>query len=184
MNIRNATAADMPRIMEIYAYAREYMAAHGNPNQWGGTNWPPEELIRDDIEHGKSYVCENDSNIVGVFFFDQGKDIEPTYRVIEDGEWLSDTPYGVMHRIASDGSVKGVGTFCFSWAYEQCPHLRADTHPDNTIMQNLLTRLGFEKRGIIHVVEDDYPRYAYEIADKDIDDFDEDIHSPCLRFQK
>jgi hypothetical protein len=29
-------------------------------------------------------------------------------------------------------------------------------------MQQLLSKLGFEKRGIIHVEEDDYPRYAYE----------------------
>ena len=51
-------------------------------------------------------------------------------------------------------------------------------------MQNLLTKLGFEKREIIHVAEDDYPRYAYELTDGDADDFDDDIHSPCLRFQK
>lgn len=128
MIIRNATAADLPRIMEIYAYARDYMAAHGNPNQWGGTNWPPEELISSDIEQGKSYVREHEGRVVGVFYYDQGRDIEPTYRRIEDGEWLSDGPYGVIHRIASDGSVKGVGAYCFRWAYEQCPNLRADTH--------------------------------------------------------
>ena len=162
MIIRKATAADLPRIMEIYAQAREYMAAHGNPNQWGPTSWPPEELILEDISAGKSYVCEHEAGVVGVFYYDHGKDIEPTYRVIEGGKWLSDEPYGVIHRIASDGTVKGVGTFCFNWASEQCPHLRADTHPDNTIMQNLLIRMGFEKRGIIHVIEDDYPRYAYE----------------------
>jgi len=162
MNIRKAAAADLPRIMEIYAHARAYMAAHGNPNQWGPTNWPPEELIRKDIAAGKSYVCEHEGKAVGVFYYDQGKDIEPTYRIIEDGKWLSDEPYGVIHRIASDGTMKGGGTFCFNWASEQCPHLRADTHPDNKIMQNMLTKLGFERRGIIHVIEDDYPRYAYE----------------------
>jgi len=29
-------------------------------------------------------------------------------------------------------------------------------------MQGLLEKLGFERRGIIHVTEDEYPRYAYE----------------------
>ena len=164
MEIRQSTEDDLPRIMEIYAHAREYMAMHGNPHQWGETNWPPEELIREDIRCGKSFVCTNAGNIAGVFFFDQGEDIEPTYRSIDDGEWLDDSPYGVIHRIASDGSVRGVGAFCFSWAYERCPHLRADTHPDNMPMQNLLTKCGFEKCGIIHVEEDDYPRYAYELA--------------------
>ena len=50
----------------------------------------------------------------------------------------------------------------FNWAFEQCGHLRMDTHTDNVIMQKLLTKLGFTRCGIIYVVEDDYPRYAYE----------------------
>ena len=37
-----------------------------------------------------------------------------------------------------------------------------DTQTDNVIMQNLLKKMGFIKCGIIYVVEDDYPRYAYE----------------------
>ena len=60
MRIRHAEEKDIPRMMEIYRYAREFMAAHGNPNQWGPTNWPPEELIRRDIRKEHSYVCEND----------------------------------------------------------------------------------------------------------------------------
>ena len=38
MEIRRSTEQDFDRIMEIYAYARGFMAAHGNPNQWGPTN--------------------------------------------------------------------------------------------------------------------------------------------------
>ena len=162
MQIRKAAEGDISRIMDIYAHAREYMAANGNPKQWGETNWPPEDLIRDDISRGNSYVCEHDGRVVGVFYFICGKDIEPTYEVIEDGQWINDEPYGVVHRIASDGSLKGVGTFCINWAFEQCGHLRIDTHTDNKQMQGLLEKLGFERRGIIYVVEDDYPRYAYE----------------------
>lgn len=162
MNVRKAVIKDISEIMEIYARAREFMAAHGNPNQWGPTNWPPRDLVLEDIRTGRSYLCEHEGRIVGVFFFDHGKDIEPTYRVIESGDWIGNDEYGVVHRIASDGSVKGVGKFCINWAYEQCGHLRMDTHGDNTIMQDLLAGLGFQKCGIIYVVEDDYPRYAYE----------------------
>ena len=50
--------------MEIYAYAREFMARKGNPNQWGPTNWPPEALIHNDIIEGTSYVCLNGGNKV------------------------------------------------------------------------------------------------------------------------
>ena len=54
MYIRKAAEGDLPRMMEIYAAARRFMAAHGNPNQWGPTNWPPEERIRADIAEGNT----------------------------------------------------------------------------------------------------------------------------------
>ena len=163
MRIRKTTLQDLDRVMEIYAYARQFMAHRGNPNQWGPTNWPPETLIRKDISEGSSYVCENKAgNVIGTFFFVHGPDIEPTYRNITDGDWLDDSPYGVMHRIASDGSEKGVGAFCINWAYEQCGHLRIDTHGDNTVMQNLVRKLGFVHCGTIYVLEDNAPRLAYE----------------------
>ena len=82
--------------------------------------------------------------------------------MIEDGDWIGSGPYGVIHRIAGDGSVKGIGTFCINWAYEQCGHLRIDTHEDNYVMQNLLKKLGFERCGIIHIVEGNAPRIAFE----------------------
>ncbi len=150
-------------MQEIYAYARSFMAEHGNPNQWGPTNWPPEALLRQDIRDGHSYVClDEDGRVIGTFFFIFGEDIEPTYRVIEDGAWLGDGPYGAVHRVASDGSRPGIGAFCINWAYGQCGHLRIDTHGDNVVMQNLLKKLGFTHCGTIHVEEDNYPRLAYE----------------------
>ena len=163
MNIRKTTEEDFDRVMQIYDRARDFMARTGNPNQWGPTKWPPEALIHDDIRNGSSYVCIDDAErIVCVFYFTQGEDIEPTYREISDGAWLDESAYGVVHRIASDGTIKGIGQLCINWAFEQCGHLRIDTHADNVIMQNVLTRLGFTRCGIIYVVEDDYPRYAYE----------------------
>lgn len=162
MEIRNTTLEDLPRVMEIYAKARAFMAAHGNPRQWGPTNWPPEALIRQDIAEKHSYVCLNDAgSIVGVFYHHSGVDIDSTYRKIEEGHWSSDGAYGVVHRIAADGE-KGVGSFCINWALNQCGCLRIDTHPDNTVMQGMLKKLGFRQCGIIHVVEDNDPRYAYD----------------------
>lgn len=163
MEIRHSTEQDLGRIMDIYAFARKFMAEHGNPNQWGPTCWPPKDLIRDDIRQGNSYVCVNESgNVIGTFFFIQGKDIEPTYREITDGAWMDDRPYGVVHRIATDGSEKGIGAMCINWAFEQCGHLRIDTHGDNIVMQNLVKKLGFIHCGTIYVEEDNYPRLAFE----------------------
>lgn len=162
MEVRHSTEQDFDRIMEIYAGARKFMAENGNPNQWGPTNWPPEDLIHRDIENGKSYVCICDGNIVGTFFYTAGEDPEPDYRVIEDGDWRDHSAYGVVHRIASDGSVKGTGRFCLEWAYRQCGHLRIDTHKDNRVMQSLLGKLGFVQCGTVYAPEDHSPRLAYE----------------------
>ncbi len=163
MEIRHSVKEDLPRMMEIYAYARKFMAMQGNPNQWGRNNWPPEELIREDIDSNNSYVCVNDKDeVIGTFFYVFGRNIDPTYDVIEDGAWMDDSAYGVIHRLASDGSEKGIGQFCIEWAFKKCRHLRIDTHPDNKIMQNIAHRLGFSKRGIIYVKQDTYPRIAYE----------------------
>ncbi|MBE6991525.1 MAG: GNAT family N-acetyltransferase [Ruminococcaceae bacterium] len=162
MEIRKSTETDFDAIMGIYAYARSFMAEHGNPNQWGPTNWPPEELIHSDIAAGNSYVCISDGRVVGTFYFIYGKDIDPTYAVIEDGDWLDNSPYGVVHRLAGDGSVKGIGEACLEWVSGQCGHIRVDTHGDNKVVQNLLKKLGFTHCGTIYVEEDDYPRLAFE----------------------
>ena len=163
LRVRHARPAELPRIMDIYAGARRFMADHGNPRQWGPTCWPPEKLIEKDIERGKCYVCVSEDGIEGVFYYDYGKDIEAGYLTIENGSWAGDAWYGVVHRIASAGRRSGVGAQILRWAMLEAGHLRIDTHPDNSVMQALLTRLGFERRGIIHVTEDNDPRYAYEI---------------------
>ena len=162
MMVRRSAEEDFPRIMEIYAHARRFMAEHGNPNQWGPTNWPPEDLIHLDIADGSSYVCISDNRIVGTFFFTQGEDIEQTYQLIEGGEWKGGSAYGVVHRLAGDGSEKGIGKFCIDWAFARCGYLRMDTHGDNYVMQSLLKKCGFTFCGTIHVTEDNYPRLAYE----------------------
>ncbi|MGL5173576.1 MAG: GNAT family N-acetyltransferase [Olsenella sp.] len=163
MEIRHTREEDLPRLMEIYAHARRFMAEHDNPTQWGSA-WPPEELIRNDVATGRGYACEQDGRIVGTFFFTCGEDVEPTYASIEDGAWISDEPYGVVHRIASDGSVPGTGSFCIDWAFAQCGHLRIDTHADNYVMQGLLEKLGFVRCGTIYVWDDGTrsPRVAFE----------------------
>ena len=70
-----------------------------------------------------------------------------------------------INRIATDGT-RGVGSFCLSWAYAQCGHLRIDTHGDNKVMQKMAKKLGFVHCGTIYVTEDNYPRLAFEKSEK------------------
>ena len=156
MNIRKSTMRDLPRMEEIYALARGFMREHNNPTQWSG-GYPRTELLKKDIAAGKSYVCEDEGEIVATFYFAIEKD--PAYNIITDGKWLSDEPYGVIHRIAS--VKKGAGTFCINYGFEGCKNLRIDTHEDNYVMQNMLTKNGFCRCGIIFLENGD-PRIAFQ----------------------
>ena len=157
MHIRHAVPADLPAMEELYAQARAYMAANGNPTQWG-TEYPKREWLEADMAEGVSYVCEEDGQVVATFMFSTAG--EPTYAYIEDGQWPDDEPYGVIHRIATGGTRKGAGAFCIRWCLEQCGSVRIDTHDDNRPMQALLDKLGFVYCGRIYV-EDGTPRRAY-----------------------
>ena len=161
MEIQKATIQDLPQIMQLYAQARQFMVDTGNPRQWAARNWPPQWLLEQDIQQEKLYVCKDKEMLTAVFYYDFGDDIDPTYRRIEKGSWLSDAPYGVVHRIAArKGS--GAGKYCINWAWERSGHLRIDTHGDNQVMQHVLQQLGFRRCGIIYVAEDNDPRIAFE----------------------
>lgn len=156
--IRKAQWEDLPRIEEIYANARKFMAETGNPNQWGNTT-PVTSLLEDDIRKGDLYVMTYEDTIHGVFYFYIG--IDPTYGVIEDGQWRSDSPYGTIHRIAGDGSG-GVLATAVAFGKERIRHLRIDTHEDNKIMQRAIAKQGFQRSGIIHLANGS-PRIAYDL---------------------
>lgn len=87
---------------------------------------------------------------------------DPTYRVIENGAWhSSQKPYGVIHRVASDGETKGVTRAAFTFGMERSGYLRIDTHRDNKPMQGALKKFGFQECGIIHLERGD-ERIAFD----------------------
>ena len=158
MEIRKATMSDWEEIQKIYADARQFMAEHGNATQWG-ENHPPKEMLLNDINQGKLYVCMNETRIATVFYF--AVEDDPTYHVIEDGAWLNEAPYGVVHRIASARTVRGAASFCINWAFQQTGNIRIDTHQDNIPMQNMLQKNGFRYCGKIYLKNGD-PRIAFQ----------------------
>ncbi len=159
IEIRKAVPADMPRLLEIYGFARDFMVQTGNPNQWknGGPN---REQLEKDIALQQLYVMEDEASMVHAFFmFSMAGD--PCYDVIEEGTWKSEQPYGVIHRVAGDGQIHGVLARAVAFALQRTPHLRIDTHRDNKVMQGAIAKNGFTYCGIIHL-EDGSPRLAYE----------------------
>lgn len=157
LEIRKAQWDDLGRIEEIFSCARKFMKENGNPDQWKDDR-PSMDKVEEDIRNGDFYVVESDGRIFGGFAFPIG--IEPTYLEI-DGQWIDDAPYGTIHRIASDGTVKGMFDAVLEFVERFHVDIRIDTHKDNRIMLHLLEKNGFHKCGII-IVDDGTKRFAFQ----------------------
>ncbi len=164
MVIRPATKADLPAVLPVFEAAKAIMRADGNHDQWGAPGFPGDALLLRDIARGGGFVISSEAegevekSIVAYFALLPSP--EPTYDVI-DGAWLTDGPYGVIHRIASYPEVHGIFSAVIDFAAARYPHLRIDTHRDNRIMQHLIDMAGFTYCGVIWL-EDGTERLAYE----------------------
>lgn len=158
VDVREALPTDLTQLRDIFAFARQQMAKQGNKTQWPA-NYPSEDKLLQDIAGGYLHVCLFNNEICGVFALIFGED--PTYRVIEQGQWLNDLPYATLHRVASNGLVQGLGRFILNWSLERAQNLRVDTHADNAAMLHLLRAMKFTECGIIYVA-DGTPRLAFQ----------------------
>ncbi len=160
--IRKTEMKDLPELRRIYACARKLMKETGNPNQWRD-NGPGEDLVVNDINNANSYVMEDDAGIYAVFSFIIGEDV--TYGFIE-GQWLNDEPYGTIHRIASDGTHRGIMRDAVEYCSQRVSNLRIDTHEDNKIMQHQILKLGFTYCGTIYLLNGEPRRAYHKIVEK------------------
>ena len=158
MNIRKAVVSDFNRIMEIYAIAREYMKNSGNPNQWKDY-YPEKNIVKKDIEDKISYVLEDNGHIFAVFVFIKG--YEKSYEL----KFVSDKEYGIIHRVASDGSKRKIVSRIINFVKKEISLLRIDTHEDNKAMQKAVEKLGFKRLGIIEL-DDKSLRILYELKEE------------------
>lgn len=158
MIFRKATEKDTEECLAIYASARAFMRASGNPTQWSG-EYPGRADIEKDLVLGYAYVVEDGGKVVGVCHFHIGDD--PTYEVIEGGEWLNADEYGVIHRIAVKERRRGVARFIYDECFSRIPNIKIDTHEDNLPMKRSLEKAGFTYCGIIYVLDHE-PRVAYQ----------------------
>lgn len=160
MKIAPAELKDTDQIMLIIEQAKQIMRKNGNLTQWIN-GYPSKETIEEDINLQHAFVCLENSEIVGYFCFIKGTDPEPNYKIIENGNWLNDAPYGVIHRLASAGTAKGIARKAFDFAFSRIENVRVDTNHDNIPMQNFLRNYGFDYCGVIYV-SDGSPRDAFQ----------------------
>lgn len=167
MNIRKANEADIGALMPIFEEARRTIATLGI-DQWQN-GYPSEEVIREDVRLGQSYLVEEGGAICGTFaLLENG---EPTYDTIYGGHWLSgdgSRAYVAIHRVAIAVCRRGSGiagqilAFAAERAEELAfPSLRIDTHEGNVVMRRMLEKNGFSHCGTIYLT-DESKRVAYE----------------------
>ena len=157
--IRKSTMNDLPEMLEIFANARKYMAEHGNPNQWND-NWPSKEILISDIEIGQSYIVEDDEKgILATYAYILG--VDKTYLEI-DGAWLTDKPYGTIHRLASSHKERDIFSFIIKEITPNGLNMRIDTHANNASMIRAILKNGFKFCGVISPIEGG-DRNAYEL---------------------
>ena len=159
VSIRHTRMEDIPRLQALFSHARSFMLETGNPSQWTAA-YPSEELLRKDIGSRDSYVVEDEKQTVIATFVLRGG-VDPTYDVIYEGRWLNDAPYATIHRIASDGTRKGILHLVMQFAQLDYNNIRIDTHRDNQVMRNAIAKEGFVYCGIIHCWNGD-ERVAYQ----------------------
>lgn len=159
IRLRKGTVADIDEIMSCYDIAKQYMRKSGNHKQWIN-GYPSREIVTADIAAGNNYVgIDDDGKVVMTFALIIGDD--PTYSVIEDGQWLDNLPYGTIHRLGSTGKYHGILRICTEFCLSKIDNIRLDTHADNATMQRAAEKLGFKRCGIIYCT-DGSPRIAYQ----------------------
>lgn len=157
--IRPSTEADIPQMQTVFGEAKEKMRLSGNMNQWAD-GYPSDDILRNDIHRGFSYVVEIGSSIIATFVLAICED--PTYKTIYGGHWIDDAkPYGTIHRIGSRKGYHDIMSIVLRFAYSMIDNIRIDTHRDNSPMKHLLEKYGFHYCGIIYLLNGD-ERLAYQ----------------------
>lgn len=162
--LRYTKLEDIERVMEIIKQAQQYFKEKGI-NQWQN-GYPNAKVIENDIKNGHSFVLIKNNKIVGTIAISfEG---EATYNKIFEGAWKSNDNYAVIHRIAVDHELKGIGLSSemikqteLMCNKKSVGSIKVDTHEDNQAMQRSLIKNGFDYCGVIYLA-DGGKRVAFE----------------------
>lgn len=148
-----AGSQDIAAAWNIVSEAKEDMRVQGR-KQWQD-GYPSEANLIADINAGNGYLLKTDGIVSGycaVIFTG-----EPAYDKIE-GEWLSNLPYVVVHRLAVKPDLKGKGlATIFMQLVEKMAigkgfgSFRIDTNFDNAGMLRIVQKRGFTYCGKVRL---------------------------------
>lgn len=152
MLFRAAATTDLDSMEHIIDQAKAALGRAGI-DQWQD-GYPDRAALDEDVRLGDAYVLEENGVVVGTVAVSFAG--EPVYKDLTGGAWLSDGAYAVVHRMALADSHKGRGlsalflkeieALCVT---RNVPSIKVDTHPQNMIMQALLTRSDYVPCGTV-----------------------------------
>ncbi len=151
--LRRAGEEDVERIVEIVRSAQRRLHEAGI-DQWQN-GYPNRQSIEADVTHGYGRVVCYEGRVVayGALTYDG----ESAYDHLQGGGWLTaeGSHYLTIHRlcVADEMLSRGLGREFFLLAEREARarvgSVRVDTHPDNRLMQHLLSTLGYRYCGTV-----------------------------------
>lgn len=159
--LTKAMLGDEALCMEIIADGRQFQQEQGFV-QWTEA-YPILPDIAEDIETQRAWLLREGDTVLGYLCLDF--DGEPAYDAITGGSWLCDEPYAVLRWLALNARGRGLTRVLFDLAAERSreqgiTYLRLNIGLQNSRMQHILEKVGFEKRGII--IFQGSGKFAYE----------------------
>lgn len=158
--IRLANKSDAIYIQEVLDDAKKLFKQDGS-DQWQDLdNYPNINTTLNDIEKEQMYIYEKDNKIVGCVVL--SKEEEEAYNIINEGNWLSNDKYYVIHRLAvrnnyyHQGIAKELISHMIKLTKDDNIHsIKIDTKKENKRMLSLLKGLGFKEVGVIYLLRPD-----------------------------
>lgn len=163
MTRRTALPSDLDGLLELAAQARRRLQNDG-VDQWQN-GYPGRGILEEDQKLRQAWVWEQDGVLAAYVCLDTRP--EPDYAGIE-GRWLSEGPYGTIHRtMVSDACCgRGLSAQLFSLCEALCraqgfASVRVDTHAENRRMRHIIERQGYTLCGRV-TLAGGLPRVGYE----------------------
>lgn len=152
MKLEEAKLIHVDRVWEIIQEAIQRRKKEGS-EQWQD-GYPNLQTIKNDIDTKSGYVLIDSERIVAYVAIKTND--EPEYEKI-DGNWLTNTDFLVLHRVAvAKGHLgRGVATKIFELAEDiakekQIYSIKVDTNFDNEPMLKIFKRLNYQYCGKVY----------------------------------
>ena len=153
IDIRPATADDLPRIEQIYDAIHTAEETGAASVGWARGVYPTRATAQAALDDGALFVLEDDGVLVAAGRIDRTQ--VPVYAQVPWKYAASPEQVLVLHTLVVDPAVAGHGCGTqFVRFYEQraralgCPELRIDTNAKNANARRLYAYLGYREAGV------------------------------------